>query len=333
MSALSQKDIDSLLTGAAPAKPATRAPDIIPYNFLRPPRISKDRRATLEAIHARFGLGIQSLLSSRLRTPVDVVVTSVEQATFAEFLLSLMTPCTAYVFNLGDRASGQGVMDVGTQLAFQMVDRLFGGSGEASTAERPLTTLEQAVIGGMVERILGVYRDSWGELLALQPSLEAFESVPETLQIVSREDNVVVGNLEIRIGPMTGYLTLCLPLASLEGFLQEKGRPVLQTRGHSTDRDAERAQIEESLLGAHMPVSVRFPPLRLRGRDAARLAVGQILHTGRSLDTPVHIHLNGRPRFLGQLGRSAGLISVAVTRHLPPGKDSAARAPTGRIVE
>ncbi len=333
MSALSQKDIDSLLTGAAPAKPAARSPDIIPYNFLRPPRISKDRRATLEAIHARFGLGIQSLLSSRLRTPVDVVVTSVEQATFAEFLLSLMTPCTAYVFNLGDRTSSQGVMDVGTQLAFQMLDRMFGGSGEASMAERPLTELEQAVIGGMVERILGVYRDAWGELLAMDPSLDSFESVPETLQIVSREDNVVVGNLEVRIGPMTGFLTLCLPLSALENFLQEKGRPVLPARSHSADREAERGQIEESLLAAQMPVSVRFPPLRLRGRDAARLAVGQILHTGRSLDTPVHVHLNGLPRFLGQLGRSAGLISVAVTRHLPPGNDSAARAPTGRIVE
>src|SRR5437870_10928736 len=94
---LTQKDIDALLSGGAPASPDS-APEreVLPYSFARPPRVSKDRRATLDAIHARFALALQALLSSRLRTPIDVVVESVEQVTFAELVAALSSPCAAF---------------------------------------------------------------------------------------------------------------------------------------------------------------------------------------------------------------------------------------------
>ena len=78
----SQADIDSLLKGAARAGTAAGGPiEIIPYNFLRPPRIAKDRQALLNGIYQRIAVALQSLFSSRLRTPVDVTLASVEQAT------------------------------------------------------------------------------------------------------------------------------------------------------------------------------------------------------------------------------------------------------------
>ena len=87
--ALTQKDIDQLLQDAGGSARARRmAVEVLPYNFLRPPRISKERRVQLESIHSRFALSVQSMLSSRLRVPMDVSCT-VEQATFSEFVLSI----------------------------------------------------------------------------------------------------------------------------------------------------------------------------------------------------------------------------------------------------
>ena len=49
---LSQQDVDSLLKGAArPAAPT----EVVPYNFRRPPRISRERQAALDAIVASLG--------------------------------------------------------------------------------------------------------------------------------------------------------------------------------------------------------------------------------------------------------------------------------------
>ena len=71
---LSQKDVDSILRGAMPAVPAPAGPEILPYNFLRPPRISRDRRATLEGIHNRFALA-RLVKSPGVALPPDEAVT------------------------------------------------------------------------------------------------------------------------------------------------------------------------------------------------------------------------------------------------------------------
>ena len=127
---LTQREIDAILQKSTPVPLApVLTDDIVPYNFSRPPRVSKDRRATLESIHAHFALSMQALLSSMLRTPLDVLVGSVEQAMFSEFILSLGTPCASFVFALGDRMGGEGAIDLSTDFAFHLVDRLFGGPG------------------------------------------------------------------------------------------------------------------------------------------------------------------------------------------------------------
>ena len=85
---LTQREIDAILqkTTAVPLAPAV-SDDVVPYNFSRPPRVSKDRRANLESIYTRFALSLQALLASLLRAPLDVVVGSVEQAMFSEYIL------------------------------------------------------------------------------------------------------------------------------------------------------------------------------------------------------------------------------------------------------
>jgi len=85
--ALTQKVIDVLLRGSAgevgPAPPV----DVVAYNFVRPPRLSKERRATLESVFSRFAISMQGFLTSRLRVPIDVALKGIEQANFSEFFL------------------------------------------------------------------------------------------------------------------------------------------------------------------------------------------------------------------------------------------------------
>jgi len=314
MDALSQKDIDSLLKGAAPTAAAGTDPGVVPYNFLRPHRISKDRRATLQAIFSLFGANLQSLLSSRLRQPTDIVISSVEQAIFAEFVFSLGNPCSAFVYELGDELGVQAVIDVGIELAMHLVDRLFGGPGDCRDQKRSLTALEQLVVRGLTERIAQLLKDAWADHLTLNPTLAGFEGTPDTLQIVNREDSVLVVNIEVKSESFSGVLAICIPLMALESFLQEKASLNPHTaRISPAERAAGRRQLESSLRCAHMPVCARFPLFLLRARDLADLSVGQVIHTGRSVDTPVEVHVNGRQQFEGSLGQTSGFMGLRIT--------------------
>jgi flagellar motor switch protein FliM len=315
MDPLSQQDVDSLLKGGTRPVPNT---EVVPYNFRRPPRISRERQAALDAIHERLASGVQGVLSSRLRRNVDVGVVSVVQATFGEFLLALSSPCAAYVVDLGDERSSHGVVDFDPELAAYLVDRLFGGTGGTPGPRRALTLLEQGVLGDLVDRLLAQLEAVYAEAIPITPRRAGFESVAETLQVAGREDNVLIVILEIKGGPSTGYLTLCLLLTAFERFLQEKAGPQLAApRGRPEDIAVARALIDGHVRSAGVPVAVRLPAFSLTALDVALLREGQVLETGHSASGEVELHVNGRRLALGHLGRQQGYVGLRITDWAP----------------
>lgn len=332
---LSQKDIDSLLGGGDGAGGAARpgrsqAVEVAPYDFLRPPRISKDRRVQLESIFSRVALSMQSMLSSRLRTPMDVSCT-IKQATFSEYVLSIADPCAAFVFDLGGADGGQGVVDLSTDLAFFVVDRVFGGPGEIAPMHRGLTPLECTVSRGVVEKILTLFREAWADHIRFEPDITGFESTPEMLQIASLEDNVLVVNLEVRAGQFSAVVGVCIPLLALEAFLGDKSAG----RGPTSRQPVtpvQRATVETAVRGSQVDVVARFPMLRLAAREVAALRVGQIIQTTQPIDGPVELHVNGTRRFVGQIGQYRRMLGLRITDTVTTGSGSATpRTSRGRI--
>ncbi len=316
---LTQKDIDLLLTGSASlstsetAKPITET-EVVPYNFMRPPRVNKDRRSTLETIHARFALSMQAMLTSRLRTPIDLVLSSVEQANFSEFILSLASPCAAYVFKIGDRLGSQGVIDFSTDVAYHLVDRMFGGPGEHCEIRRSLTPLEQTVVRGMADRAVGLLRDAWQGQLDMNPEVVGFESIPDMLQITSREDTVLLMTFEMRSGGFSGFITICLPMGIIEQSLQNRqAARQLHARG-GADVSGARTLVEASLKHAQLVVQARLPVFRLSAREVNELRPGQVVQTGLLLDLPAEVLVNRRIRYLGLLGQQRRRVCLRITQ-------------------
>ncbi len=317
--------------GAGPRAGRSRAVEVIAYNFLRPPRISKDRRVQLESIFARFALSMQSMLSTRLRTPMDVTY-SMEQATFSEYVLSVANPCAAFVFSLGGPKGGQGVLDLSVDLAFYIVDRVFGGPGEVTPMQRGLTPLEQTVSRGVVDKLLVVFKEAWTEQIAFEPEVEGFESTPEMLQIVALEDNVLVVNLEVRAGQFAALVALCIPLLALESFLGEKGGAGRGLTGRQDSTPAQRARVETAVRGSQVAVVARFPMINLAAREVAGLKIGQIIQTTQPIDGPIEVHINGSRRFIGQLGQYRRMLGLRITDPVEVRSGSASRRPRrGRI--
>jgi flagellar motor switch protein FliM len=164
------------------------------YDFRRPHRISKERLRTIEAMYERMIKNMESYLMSRVRGQVEVRLQSVEQFSFGEFTLSLPTPCCSYVMDINGANGLQGVIDFGTDFAFFLVDRLFGGGSAPTVMSRPLTSLEQDAVRIVAERTATIVRDVWSEVMPLELVVTGFEAAPEILQVCAREDPVLVAN-------------------------------------------------------------------------------------------------------------------------------------------
>lgn len=332
--ALNQKDIDALLDSSSRGSDSKSGTEAIAFDFRHPPRIARDRRAHLEQIFGRFALSLQALLSSRLREPADVIVNGVEQASFAEFLFSLTTPCASVVFDLYSDKEFQGIMDFGTDTGFYIIDRLFGGPGDAPSLKRSMTQLEQHVIRGVSDRALELFQNAWDEEIRFSIKYAGLEANPDTLAIADRDENVLVANLELRAGRFAGPIVIALPLHALESFLQEKRSRIGKAKViPDEERTATRAVLKRSLSAAKLRIRVRFPPFRLRTRDLAALEPGQVIHTGHHLEVPIDVIISDTRRFIGTMGQVHQNLGVRVTSAVSTSGNSVSpNTPRGRVL-
>ena len=332
---LTQQDIDSLLkNAAAPEPPVAQAPvEVLAYDFRRPRRIAKEHLRTLEGIYGRFAASVTALFASRLREPVDVTVEGVEQALFAEFVLSLASPCTAFVFDLGTSGGAQAVLDIGSEFSLHLVDRLFGGPGESAALKRTLTSLEQMAVSSVVERMLALFADAWQDHVAFHPVAGGLESAPDALQIAQREEHVLVATLNVHAGQLADTMVLGMPLRALETFLTETTAKRPKASDRRADAADHRAEIEHAVRGARVPVVARLPAFLLTTREVAALDVRRIVMTGHVVGEPIEIHVAGRRRLLGLPGRTRQALGVRITETFVDAPDRSARAATrGRLL-
>lgn len=320
---LNQNEIDRLLGGGAGSsldiamsgrRPAPLQMEVQRYDFRRPHRISKERLRTIEAMYERMVKNFESYLMSRVRGQVEVRLQSVEQFSFGEFTLSLPTPCCSYVADINGKNGLQGVIDFGTDFAFFLVDRLFGGGSAPTIMNRPLTALEQDAVRIVADRAASIVRDVWAEVMPIELQISGFEASPEILQVCAREDPVLVANIEVSATNVSSLVMICLPFASLEEyFTSADTRRVSSTARSPDELRTQRRQTEKSLRHTTVPVAARLPEFRLSMKDLTQLAPGSVINTGLSANSLLSVTVAGQPRLVATAGRTGGKLAARIT--------------------
>ena len=315
---LSQNDIDRLLGGGARVSPLSAAAmDVQVYDFRRPARVSKERLRTLEAMYERLVKGLEGWLISRVRGQMEVRLQSVEQFSFGEFTLSLPMPCSSFIFDIA--GTGQkGVIDVGPEFSTYIIERLFGGEGTGNALTRTLTPIERMAVRSVADKVTGLLQEIWQDHVPMDLSISGFESSPEILQVVNREDPVLVANVEFSTGNVSSLLLICLPFSVLDKFFTSHGQ---QRTGLLTTSDLEREttrqRSEASLRATKVPLTARLPDFQLSMRDIAGITEGSILPTGISTDARIILRAGTQERFIGHPGRVNGHLAVRILDAVP----------------
>jgi len=319
---LSQVDIDRMMQGALPERPVAHraAPDVQVYDFRRPHRVSKERLRTLEAMYGRLVKSFEGWLMGRVRGVVDLRLQSVEQISFGEYVLSLPASCNSFILDIKDRAGDaavgeQGVIDIGRELAYFLVDRLFGGGSDATILDRALTPIERLAVRVVAERVMALVQEIWEDHVELELGLSGFESIPEIIQAAAREAPVLVTNIDASFAGTTSLVSVCLPLSVLEKFFVMGSS---KAAAHTPRREppGQRVITEGALRQTRVEVAARLPDFRLSMREIAGLTAGSMLSTGIPVDSKVNLLVGNQPRFKSAAGRVGRKLAVRVLEPL-----------------
>ena len=315
---LTQEEIDALLSTVASGEPDTtdslddnRLRPITPYDFRHPNRVSKDQIRTLENLHDNFAGQYGSTLSAMLRTIVDVDLVSVDQITYSEFIVSLVSPSCTYTFAAAP-LEGVCLLDFNPTLTFALIDRVFGGNGKPLETERELTGIERSVMGKMA---LKLYRDlerAWENLVKLEIEQKSFETNPQFIQIVPPGETVAVVSFQVKVFESTGLLTLCYPYVSLEPVMGKLSAQYWIDATKKKNVEADREINLRNLSGVEADVTAILLRTSLKMRDFLGLKPGDIIPSEKKILSPVDVYVNRRRKFTARPGLSGKNRAIQV---------------------
>lgn len=316
---LSQAEIEALLSspskeGYPSVLDVQRQKVIHSYDFKHPDRISKDQLRSLRVIHESFARVLGTYLSTTLRTMMGVTLLSIDQLTYLEFTTGMSDPSCIYTLSL-EQLGGNAILEISPDLVLFIVDKSFGGAGESAYESRTITTIEQNIIGRVVDQLLFFFEEAWQHVTPLGIKVESFETNPQFVQIASATEIVVVIFLEVSVRNFTFALSFGIPYFVLEPILRHLATESwLSFEQKNEPGEDDAASAEHALKAVEVPLVVSLGETAITLKELIDLEVGDTIKLDRGMYDDLQVTVNGRLEFLGRPGLIGGKKAVKVVR-------------------
>jgi flagellar motor switch protein FliM len=273
------------------------------YDFRRPNKFSREHVRALQIVGETFARQFSTVLGTALRSISSVSLSSVDQLTYDDHVRSLSNPSYLAVLSL-EPLAGPALFHTELPITMAMIERLLGGRGDTPTAQRPLTTIEEHLLRGVMERSLRELDYAFESLGPVETRIIQQESNPQFAQIAVPSDMTMVMQLDVKVGEHVGHSSLCFPFSSLQPVLETfASQSMFSDRDHG--RQAEFARnLERAVHEVPVQVSVQFNPVRLRSADVVALSKGDVVPLRHPVTAPLILSVGDIPAFDATAGRS-----------------------------
>lgn len=322
---LSQAEIDALLAGVSEGtidvNQQEEGKKVKVYDFKRPDKFSKDQIRTLYMLHESFARLLNTYLSTHLRTLVNIDVASVEQLTYQEFVQSMANPSVISILGVPP-LKGNIIFEIGTEIAFAFIDRVFGGDGNTTMKTRVLTEIEDAVMRRFVNTAMAHFKEAWANVATINPFLEATESNPQFTQIVPPSDMVVIVTIKMNVGEIEGMMNICIPYLVLEPIMAKLTTTFWVASSISKDESEDQVAIIQSKLEhTQVPFIVDIGEVNITIREFLTLGFGDVLQLNTKVEEDLPCKIGDNAKFLCRPGTSGKKMAVQITKILHPEGD------------
>lgn len=310
---LSQDEVDLLLSavaeGEVPSEEELATPNadveqrMTTYDFRRPERVSKEQLKGLQSLFEAFAREVSIIFPPFLRTVVRVDLTSIDQLTYDEFILSVARPTSLSIVNMNP-LEGNAVLELSPSMVFPILDRILGGKGAPLNEPRELTEIETRIVQRLVMMILDSLKRSWEQLIEFHMTIVTQESDPLIVQIVAGSEMVILVGYEVHIGEVVGTMNMCIPLLVLNPILDQISQQThFMRKMDPALAELTRLVIAKIVTKASVPMDAILGRAVLKLEDVARLQVGDVVQLDSSPEEFVTVNVGGHPMFQAQPGR------------------------------
>lgn len=315
---LSQNEIDALLAAlssgemdADELKKEETEKRVRSYDFKRAVRFSKDHIRSLTRIHENFARYLTTYFSAQLRTFVHISVVQVEQLPYDEFIRSIPKMTILNIFE-AEPLEGRLVMEVHPNIAYAMLDRLLGGMGAAPSKISALTEIETTIMERIFSGCFDSLKEAWKTVLDIDPRMEALETNPQFMQIVSPNETIALISLSTKIGDTTGMINLCIPHVVIEPIMSKLSVHQWFVSEKKVRDEQELAAIRTRVSQAKLPIIAELGESSLSIAEFLGLTVGDVIALNRTTDSGLSIKVGNMIKFVGSPGVVRDRVAVQI---------------------
>lgn len=315
---LSQNEIDALLAAlssgemdAEDLKKEETTRKVSVYDFKRAVRFSKDHIRSLTRIHENFARYLTTYFSAQLRTFVQINVVQVEQLPYDEFIRSIPKMTILNIFE-AEPLEGRMVLEVHPNVAYAMLDRMLGGQGTAPSKINNLTEIETIVMERIFSRTFESLQEAWRTIIDISPRMEALETNPQFMQIVSPNETIALISFSTKIGDTTGMINLCIPHVVIEPIMSRLSVHHWFVSQKKARAPEEVEILEQRVSKAKLPIVAELGESAITIKEFLGLTVGDVISLNKSVDEGLKIKVGEKLKFIGSPGSVKDRLAVQV---------------------
>ncbi|CDO02225.1 Flagellar motor switch protein FliM [Oceanobacillus picturae] len=319
---LSQNEIDALLSAitsgemdAEELKKEDKEKKVRVYDFKRALRFSKDQIRSISRIHENYARMLTTFFSAQLRTYVNINVASVDQIPYEEFIRSVPKMTVLNTYSVSP-LEGRIVMEINPNIAYALLDRILGGKGYSANKVDNLTEIETILMSQIFEKAIVNLQEAWASIVEIDPIMEEFEVNPQFLQMVSPNETVVVVSLNTAIGDTSGLINICIPHIVLEPIISKLSVHYwMQTSTKERDDEAYN-KLSTNLETAKVEAKTLLGTTDINIEQFLNLKPNDVIGLDQTIDQPLILEVNNKPKFYVQPGKLKNKLSVQVMEEI-----------------
>ncbi|KKO53271.1 flagellar motor switch protein FliM [Paenibacillus sp. DMB20] len=324
---LSQNEIDALLAAlssgemdAEELKKEDTQKKIRSYDFKRAVRFSKDHIRSLTRIHENFARYLTTYFSAQLRTFVQISVVQVEQLPYDEFIRSIPKMTVLNIFE-AEPLVGRMVLEVHPNIAYAMLDRLLGGTGVAPSKINSMTEIETIIMERIFSRAFDSLQEAWKTVLDISPRLEALETNPQFMQIVSPNETIALISLSTKIGDTTGMINLCIPHVVLEPIMSKLSAHQWFISEKKSAVPEEVDALKQRVSKAKLPIIAELGESQITVSEFLGLNVGDVITLNKPVQAGLSIKVGEKLKYIGSPGTLKDRVAVQIDEIVSEGAE------------
>jgi flagellar motor switch protein FliM len=283
----------------------------------------KQRLEHGENIHDNYSRLLTNFLSGYLRPFTEVDVLSTQSLIFTEFSNSVANPAILAIVKF-EPLDGEIIIELSSDVVFTMIERVLGGGEKvgSESVSRTLTEIEISLLKSFLNKFLKLMKDSWENIIELNPKLIDIETNSQFAQIASPTESIALITLNIKINNSEGMMNICLPHKVIEPIL-----PNLSSKMWFSDiskkniTPEEKGMLKKQLSKSDLAIKAIIGSTDISVKELLNVRPGDVLVLNRKVSEPIDIFIDEQLKFKGIPGKNKNKVAIKIQNSLKKGDE------------